>query len=49
MDRPRLVMSTPIAANERWSMDFIHDQLSNGRRFRVLNVMDDFNRELLGQ
>lgn len=42
-------MSMPTAVNERWSMDFIHDQLSNGRRFRVLNVMDDFNRELLGQ
>ena len=30
-------------------MDFVANQLSNGRRFRILNVVDDFNRELLGQ
>lgn len=28
---------------------FVYDQLANGRRFRVLNVIDDFNRELVGQ
>lgn len=33
--------------NERWSMDFVHDQLANGRRFRVLVVMDEFSRECL--
>jgi putative transposase len=27
-----------------WSMDFMHDQLSNSRCFRLLNVIDDFNR-----
>lgn len=37
----------PAAAhpNERWSMDFIHDQLSNGRRFRTLTIVDDFTRQ----
>ena len=29
-------------------MDFMHDQLSDGRRFRVFNVLDDFNHEGLG-
>ena len=43
------MMPVPQKPCERWSMDFVHDQLSNGRRFRVLNVLDDFNRELIGQ
>ena len=29
-------------------MDFMHDQLSDGRSYRLLNVIDDFNREGLG-
>ena len=32
-------------ANARWSVDFVHDQLANGRRFRVLNIVDDATRE----
>lgn len=47
--RPRIVMETPTGVNERWSMDFVSDQLSNGRRFRVLNIIDEFNREVIGQ
>lgn len=39
----------PIAVNQRWSMDFVSDQLSNGRRFQVLNVVDDYSREMVGQ
>ena len=38
----------PKAINEVWSMDFMHDQLSDGRCFRLLNVIDDHNRESLG-
>ncbi len=38
----------PKAINECWSMDFMHDQLDNGRQYRLLNIIDDFNREGLG-
>jgi putative transposase len=33
------------ARNEYWSMDFVHDQLTNGRQFRVLTVIDKWSRE----
>jgi putative transposase len=35
----------PSALGERWSMDFVHDQLANGRAFRVLTVVDNWSRE----
>ncbi|WP_225430187.1 IS3 family transposase [Deinococcus detaillensis] len=35
------------AANQRWSIDFMSDQLASDRRFRVLNVVSDFTRECL--
>ena len=38
----------PEQPNQTWSMDFMADQLSDGRSFRTLNVIDDFNREGLG-
>jgi putative transposase len=41
---PLLVPERP---NTCWSMDFMHDQLTDGRSYRSLNVIDDFNRELL--
>jgi putative transposase len=41
---PILVEARP---NARWSLDFVHDQLDNGRRFRVLNIVDDVTRECL--
>lgn len=49
LTRPMLAMDLPEGIDERWSMDFVSDQLSNGRRFRVLNVVDDYSRELVGQ
>ncbi len=49
LQRPRIPMEVPLAMNQRWSMDFVADQLANGRRFRVLNVVDDYTRELVGQ
>jgi putative transposase len=35
----------PTGPNQRWSMDFTFDRLADGRRFRTLNVVDDFTRE----
>ena len=44
----RSPMALPEATNQRWSLDFVSDALSNGRRFRVLTVVDDLTRECLG-
>ena len=33
--------------NARWSLDFVHDQLAHGRRFRILNIVDEVTRECL--
>lgn len=41
-------LEVPQQPNDVWSMDFMHDQLSDGRSFRLLNVLDDHNREVLG-
>ncbi len=37
----------PAECNEVWSMDFMHDQLADGRKIRLLNVIDDHNRQAL--
>ena len=37
----------PALPNQRWSLDFVHDQMITGRRFRVFNVVDDVTRECL--
>jgi putative transposase len=43
----RTVLPPPSRPNERWSMDFTLDTLASGRKFRTLNVVDDFTRECL--
>lgn len=45
--RPKECLLQPLFPNLTWSMDFMHDTLSNGIRFRSFNVIDDFNREAL--
>ncbi|XVN75130.1 IS3 family transposase ISXac2 [Oligella sp. MSHR50489EDL] len=46
-ERPE-ALGTATAINQVWSMDFMHDQLADGRSLRLFNVIDDFNREGLG-
>jgi putative transposase len=43
----RAPIVVPQDLNQRWSLDFVSDQLARGRRFRILNVIDDFNSECL--
>jgi len=40
-------LAVPDAINECWSMDFMHDSLTDGRAYRLFNVIDDCNREAL--
>ena len=46
-DRPE-PLEVPKQINQVWSMDFMHDQLRDGRSIRLFNVIDDYNREGLG-
>ncbi len=43
----RRPIEVPLAPNQRWSLDFVSDQLTDGRRFRILAVVDDCTRECL--
>ena len=43
----RRPMILPSSINERWSLDFVSDAFTDGRRFRVLAVIDDYSRECL--
>jgi putative transposase len=43
----RAPMVLPDTINQRWSLDFVSDALGDGRRFRILCVVDDFSRECL--
>jgi putative transposase len=41
----RAPMTLPQGPDQRWSLDFVSDMLTDGRRFRILAVVDDFTRE----
>lgn len=43
----RQVLLQPVRPNITWGLDFMEDRLENGRRFRTLNIIDDYNREAL--
>src|SRR2546423_1068936 len=43
----RAPMMVPMTPNDRWSLDFVSDQLTDGRRFRILTVVDDCTRGCL--
>jgi putative transposase len=43
----RRPIEVPLAPNQRWSLDFVSDKLTDGRRFRILTVIDNCTRECL--
>ena len=47
--RSRIPLEVPTGPNQRWSIDFVHDQLADSRRIRILNVVDDYSRVYVSQ
>ena len=43
----RAPIALPQGQNQRWSLDFLSDAFADGRRFRILAIVDDFTRECL--
>ena len=43
----RAPMALPQSPNQRWSLDFLSDAFADGRRFRILAIVDDFTGECL--
>jgi hypothetical protein len=43
----RAPLLLPALSNARWSIDFVHDQFASGRRFGIVNVVDDLTKECL--
>jgi hypothetical protein len=41
-------VTLPLEINQVWSMDFLHNQLEDGRAFRLVNLIDGYNREAFG-
>ena len=46
-NREKIALEQPESINKKWSMDFMSDALTDGRKFRTFNLIDDFNREVL--
>ena len=46
--RVKQALFQPEKINQVWSVDFMSDSLWDGKRYRLLNIMDDYNREVLG-
>ena len=46
--REKVTLVEPKNINDTWSLDYMSDALMNGKRFRTANVIDDYNREVLG-
>jgi len=44
---PRSPIPLPTGPSQRWSMDFVHDSFHGGRRFRSLNILDDYSKECI--